>query len=67
MSRDLVHRWLPFSAVSATALAVWGLAAVHGYGWPMIWLPAAVAGAAWPRRRTRLSANQCRGRMTDRR
>jgi hypothetical protein len=46
---NLVQRWLPFAATTGLALAVWGLAAAHGYGWAMIWLPAVVAGAAWPR------------------
>jgi hypothetical protein len=39
--------WLP-AASTCTALALWALAAARGYGWQMIWLPAAVAGAAWP-------------------
>jgi hypothetical protein len=34
---------------TSAALALWALAAVHGYAWEMIWLPAVVAGAAWPR------------------
>jgi hypothetical protein len=44
------NRWLPFVFTTTTALALWGLAAARGYGWQMIWLPAAVAAAAWPRR-----------------
>jgi hypothetical protein len=62
MNRTLVHRWLPFAVATVTALALWGLAAAHGYGWAMIWLPAAVAGAAWPRREGRMVA-ECRGRL----
>jgi hypothetical protein len=50
MNRTLVQRWLPFAVATGGALALWGLAVAHGYGWAMIWLPAAVAGAAWPRR-----------------
>jgi hypothetical protein len=50
MNRTLFHRWLPFAVATGTALALWGLAAAHGHGWVMIWLPASVAGAAWPRR-----------------
>lgn len=50
------NRWFYFA--TATALAVWALAALHGYAWQTIWLPAAVAGAAWPRRTTR-TLRQC--------
>jgi hypothetical protein len=50
MNRALVRRWLPFAVATGGALTLWGLAAAQGYGWAMIWLPAAVAGAAWPRR-----------------
>jgi hypothetical protein len=46
--RVLANRWLPL-AVTTSALALWALAAAHGFGWQMVWLPAAVAGAAWPR------------------
>jgi len=48
----LANRWLPV-APSCAALVVWALAAPHGYAWQMLWLPAAVAGAAWPRHRRR--------------
>ena len=43
-------RWLPL-ALMTSALALWILAAARGYGWEFTWLPAAVAGAAWPRNR----------------
>jgi len=46
------NRWLPIAS-SCAALAVWALAAAHGYAWQMLWLPGAVAGAAWPRHHTR--------------
>jgi hypothetical protein len=49
--RLLSNRWLPFAFTTSAALALWAIAAAHGYGWQMIWLPAAVAGAAWPRDR----------------
>lgn len=48
MIRIATHPWLRLAAVTGAAL--WGLAAAHGYGWATIWLPAAVAGAAWPHR-----------------
>ena len=59
------HRWLRFAITSGLALAVWGLAAAHGYGWAMIWLPAVVAGAAWPRQSKR-TLDQCRMRVLGR-
>jgi len=62
--RNLV-RWLPFAITTGLALAVWGLAAAHGYGWAMIWLPAVVAGAAWPRQSKR-TLDQCRMRVLGR-
>jgi len=36
--------------LSSLALGLWVLAAAHGDAWQMIWLPAVVAGAAWPQR-----------------
>jgi hypothetical protein len=44
------NRWLPLVVTTTVALALWALAAARGYGWQMIWLPAPVAGAGWPRR-----------------
>jgi len=35
--------------LTGLALGTWTLAVVHGYAWQTVWLPAAVAGAAWPR------------------
>jgi hypothetical protein len=50
------NRWLPLVLSSSAALALWTLAAARGYSWQMLWLPATVAGAAWPRQRqTRLA------------
>jgi hypothetical protein len=66
VTRILVHRWLPLTVATTTALALWGLAAVHGYGWAMIWLPAAVAGAAWPKQGKR-SFDDCRSWGRERR
>jgi hypothetical protein len=59
--RLLGNHWLPVACTSA-ALALWTLAAVHGYAWQMIWLPAAVAGAAWPHHRTRMLGHCLRRR-----
>jgi hypothetical protein len=47
--RVLANRWLPLAVTTSAALALWALAEAHGFGWQMVWLPAAVAGAAWPR------------------
>jgi len=51
--RVLGNRWLPLALTISAALGIWAIAAAHGYAWQMIWLPAAVAGAAWPRGRKR--------------
>ena len=53
----LGNRWLPLALTTGAALALWALAAANGYAWRLIWLPAAVAGAAWPRHRTRTLDN----------
>jgi hypothetical protein len=50
---ELKERWRQFASATAAALALWGLAAAHGYAWQLIWLPAAAAGATWPTQRTR--------------
>ena len=52
MMHLLAKRWLPLALATSAALALWALAAEHGYAWETIWLPAAVAGAAWPSNRT---------------
>jgi hypothetical protein len=49
----LSKRWLPLVIATTAALALWALAAAHSYAWQAIWLPAAVAAAAWPRARAR--------------
>lgn len=46
------NRCLPLVCTCAS-LGLWALAASHGYAWQMIWLPAAVAGAAWTHPPTR--------------
>ena len=51
-------RWLPLAIATSAGLALWALAAAHGYAWQTIWLPAAVAGVAWPRDRT-LTLGRC--------
>jgi hypothetical protein len=56
------HRWVPFGVLTGAALGLWILAAAHGYAWEMIWLPAAIAGAAWPRR-PRQDVRQCLRRV----
>jgi hypothetical protein len=61
----IVPRWLPFAVATGGALALWGLAAAHGYGWAMVWLPAAVAGAAWPRTDAS-KVSHCRKRIVKR-
>ena len=43
------NRWYHFAFATAAALSIWAFGALRGYAWQMIWLPAAVAGAAWPR------------------
>jgi hypothetical protein len=48
----LGNRWLPPAITTCAALALWALAATNGYAWQLICLPAAIAGAAWPRHRT---------------
>jgi len=52
-------RWLPHAVATSAALAVWAVAAAHGDGWQTIWLPAAVAGAAWPRAARTLTLGRC--------
>jgi hypothetical protein len=46
--RVLGNRWLPLALTTSAALAILALAAAHGYAWQLIWLPAVIAGAAWP-------------------
>lgn len=62
MTREFSKRWLRFASVTAIAVALWALAAVHGYAWQMIWLPAAAAGAAWPSHGTD-TRDQCLRRL----
>jgi hypothetical protein len=59
----LDKHWLHFAIATAAALAVWALAAAHGYAWQTIWLPAAVARAAWPPRQLGLAPRQCLRRL----
>jgi hypothetical protein len=61
----IVDRWIPVACTFA-ALVLWALAAAHGYGWQMIWLPAAVAGAAWPHNHKR-TLEDCLRRLRRRR
>jgi hypothetical protein len=58
----LGNRWLPLAFTTGAALALWALATANGYAWQLIWLPAAVAGAAWPRHRTR-TLDKCLRRL----
>jgi hypothetical protein len=51
--RMTLNRWLAVVCTVA-ALVLRALTAVHGYAWQMIWLPAVVAGAAWPHRHKRV-------------
>jgi hypothetical protein len=45
-------RWRSFVILTGFAVGIWLVAAVHGYAWEMLWLPAVIAGASWPRGRT---------------
>ena len=45
----LDKRWLPLAVTTSVAVSLWAVAAAHGYGWQMLWLPAAVVGATWPK------------------
>jgi hypothetical protein len=58
--------WLPLAIATSAALALCALAAAHGYAWQTIWLPAAVAGAAWPRDR-KPTLHRCFSRLRKRR
>jgi hypothetical protein len=60
----LANRWLPLAIATSAALALWALAVAHGYAWQTILLPAAVAGAAWPR--DRILTHHCLGRLRER-
>ena len=42
----------PYAILTSLSVGIWLLAAVHGYAWQMLWLPAVIAGASWPRGRT---------------
>ena len=42
--------WAWTLLVAAVSGAFWVVAAFQGYALEMIWLPAVVVGAAWPRR-----------------
>ena len=55
------HTWLPFALVTTLAVAIWVVAATQGHAWEMIWLPAVVAGAAWPSRHKKPSSDVSRG------
>lgn len=44
--------WSLFAILTGLAGAGWLVAALHGYAWEMLWLPAVIAGASWPRGRT---------------
>jgi hypothetical protein len=44
-----VRKWTSFVVAAGLAWGIWAAAATQGYGWEMLWLPGAVAGAAWPR------------------
>ena len=57
MIRVFGNRWLPLAFTTGAALALWAFAAADGHAWELIWLPAVVAGVAWPRPRTRTLDN----------
>ena len=56
------NRWFSLALATSIALVSWATAAAHGYGWETIWLPAAVAGAAWPQHRTG-TLEECQRRL----
>jgi hypothetical protein len=60
----LAKRWLPLVIATSAAFSLWALAAAHGYAWQTIWLPGAVAGAAWPRARI-VTLHHCLGRLRE--
>ena len=49
---DFLKKWRATLAVSACGITVWVVAARNGYGWEMLWLPAVLTAAAWPRTTT---------------
>ena len=59
------RRWLAFLITTGGALGIWAFAAVKGYGWEMLWLPAVVAGAGWPLG-SATAAARCLGRLSRR-
>ena len=42
-------RWTPAIAAAAFGAAIFGFAAAAGHAWELVWFPAVVLGAAWPR------------------
>jgi hypothetical protein len=56
------HKWLPFALLTTLAVAIWALAAAHDHAWELVWLPAVIAGAAWPTRE-RKSVQRCIRRL----
>jgi hypothetical protein len=42
------RRWLPTLIVAMGAAGIEALAAVHGHGLELLWLPAVLVGASWP-------------------
>jgi hypothetical protein len=49
----------------ALGVGIYALAAVNGYAWEMLWLPAVMVGAAWPEERNG-SVRNCLRRLLGR-
>ncbi|HEY2938266.1 MAG TPA: hypothetical protein VGJ27_00490 [Gaiellaceae bacterium] len=44
-----MRRWRGAIVALPAGTAIFGLAWANGHGWEMLWLPAVMLGAAWPR------------------
>jgi hypothetical protein len=54
------RRWRATLIASAGGAALFGIAAVNGYAWETLWVPAAMVGAAWP---ADSAPRRCRARL----
>ena len=54
-----MRRWRWTFLATAGGIAIFGLSLEHGEGLTMLWLPAVLLGASWPRGARR----RCRGRL----
>jgi hypothetical protein len=51
-----MRRWRGAMIMLAAGAAIFGLAWANGHGWEMLWLPAVMLGAGWPRQGRRWSS-----------